>query len=388
MKQETTLKRTSQRKYLFPIVAVFSLFIVCTTVILFTKSAEAGDDTQIFLPAVVTPREFEANLISNSFEEIAHIAHAGDERLFIVQRNGLIRILHDDSITTFLDLGSRVECCSGEEGLFALAFHPDYDTNGYFYVSFVGKEGDDNHLFVERYSVTGNPDVADVNSRAEMFEEPLDSPLHNGGGLAFNPTNGKLYLGVGDDQGSLIAQENSDKGKIIELNVDNYPDVTKDRVAKGFRNPWRLSFDPINGDLFIAEVGDDSWEEVNFMPNGATGLNYGWPCYEGPDVILDCAHHSVQPIYAYPHHPARAVIGGPVYRHSAADQPVYIFGDFATKEIYSLKTVNGVYEPTLEGTLPAEMTFLYSFGTASDGTLYAGGFGGGLYEVYIPGITP
>jgi len=390
MKKQTHLVTTSKNLQLVILFSVILLFFGLISIsITPSTNAEAVGENAIFVPIILSPREFEANLISSEFTSIAHITHAGDDRLFIVERNGLIKILHpNNTITTFLDWQINTECCAGEEGMFALAFHPDYAMNGHFYVSYIGEKWDSNWLFVDRFTVSNNPNVADANSAARIFEEQLDTPLHNGGGLAFHPFSANLFLGVGDDQGSLIAQEDSDKGRVIELIVDTYPAIGKTRVAKGLRNPWRLSFDPLSGNLFVGEVGDDSWEEINIIPNGATNMNFGWPCYEGPDEILDCAHNSTQPIYAYPHNPGRAIIGGPVYRTALGVTPRYVFGDFATKEIFTLQNVNGVYEANNEGTLPAEMQFLYSFGTGSDGTLYAGGFGGGLYEVYLPGVTP
>lgn len=396
MAHHTHSTRASKKPLMF-VFFVMILLMGVSTIMHITPST-AGADSEganpVFLPLIVKPREFEANLISDQFTSIAHIAHAGDDRLFIVERDGRIRILHPNAtITTFLDWRDNVFCCSGEEGMFTLAFHPDYASNGHFFVSYIGEKWGTHWLFVDRFTVSANPDIADAGSAARIFEVSLGSPLHNGGGLAFHPISGNLFLGVGDDQGSLIAQEDSDKGKIIELIVDSYPVVGKIRVAKGLRNPWRLSFDPLAGNLFIGEVGDDSWEEVNLILNGGSDLNFGWPCYEGPDVIIDCAHDSSQPIYAYPHNPARAIIGGPVYRSSNSIQPTYIFGDFATKEIFTLINVNGVFTPTLVGTLPAGMDFLYTFGTGSDGTLYAGSYNNSvrrsfLYEIYIPGVTP
>ena len=186
------------------------------------------------------------------------------------------------------------------------------------------------------------------------------APLHNGGGLAFNKDteNPLLYLGVGDDQGLLIAQENSDKGRILTLDVDRYPDVHKVRLAKGLRNPWRLTFD-VNGDLFIAEVGDDSWEELNYLPPWANSRNFGWPCLEGPDIILDCALDSTQPVYAYSHAEGSAIIGGPILRDNINEPFRYVFGDFATKRVSTLEKVDGEYVATIEGYMPDELTFLF-----------------------------
>lgn len=391
MTHQTQSIAATQKPRLLPLFAIGLLLLVALVTILLTSaaSAETEGTNTIYLPAITTPLAFEATLISSDFSSIAHITHAGDERLFIVERDGRIQILHpNNTITTFLDWRDNVFCCSGEEGMFAVAFHPNYAENGYFYVSYIGEKWDSHWLLVDRFTVSANPDVADANSAVRIFNVNMGTPLHNGGGLAFHPLSGNLFLGVGDDQGSLIAQEESDKGRVLELIVDTFPDVGKIRTAKGLRNPWRLNFDPVSGDLYVGEVGDDSWEEVNLIPNGAEDMNFGWPCYEGTDLILDCAHFSTFPIYQYPHNPARAIIGGPVYRHDAAEVPRYIFGDLATKQIFTLEPTSMGYTVNLEGTLPDSMTFLYSFGAGSDGTLYAGGFGGGLYEIHIPGVTP
>lgn len=363
----------------------------------------AGVEPGAYLPLIMQPRPF-AEEVASGFSPagVSHITHAGDERLFIVERDGRVKILHpDQTVTTFLDIADRV-IYDGEQGLFTLVFDPDYASNGYFYVAYTGlRPGWENYWFyVSRFQVTANPDVADPASENRFFMVQMVSVLHNGGGMAFSPMDGWLYVGVGDDQQLMVAQESSDKGKIVRLDVsaigggvngqpgiETVTAVSADRIAKGLRNPWRFDFDAVTGDLYIGEVGDNSWEEVNMIPNGYTGSNYGWPCMEGPDVILvgdpRCmAPHAYTPsLHFYPHHPACAIIGGHVFRPDGPQSPPYfVFGDACTREVFTIHPQGGQWVVDSVGQI-TELAQLNSFGLDHEGNLYASGFPGTLYRL-------
>lgn len=352
-----------------------------------------GSDNLTYLPIISVPRGFEANPIAGTFGSITHITHAGDDRLFIGQRDGRVHILYPDGQqSTFLDISSRVIDDGTEQGFFAIAFHPDYANNGYFFVSYTGSRYNqgDFWLFVSRFQVTGDPNVADPNSEERVLQVQMTSVLHNGGGLVFNPIDGKLYVGVGEDQGLLIAQDlGSTKGKIVRLDVDAFPAVTTEKIAMGLRNPWRIDVDPISGTLWIADVGDDSWEEINVMSTDSDAIpNFGWPCMEGNDVILNssnCQSPSsyAAPFYAYAHNPACAIVGGYFFRNSLGE-PRYLFGDVCTRNVFVLAYKNSTWQAENVGQLPSEMGLLTTFGVDNEGTYYAGGFPNALYELYIP----
>ncbi|MCZ6682028.1 MAG: PQQ-dependent sugar dehydrogenase, partial [Planctomycetota bacterium] len=225
------------------------------------------------------------------------VAPADDfDRLFIVQQNGQVRILDLNSSTVlgadFLDISGLVNF-AGERGLFSLAFHPNYALNGLFYINYTNLAG---NTVIAQYSVSGDPDLADGGSAVILRTISQDFANHNGGQLQFGP-DGMLYIGMGDggsgddpferaqDDGSLL-------GKMLRLDVDNPPTyIPPDNPAsmplpevwaKGLRNPWRFSFDRLTGDLYIADVGQDSREEIDFQPASSSGgENYGWDCREG-----------------------------------------------------------------------------------------------------------
>jgi len=226
-------------------------------------------------------------------------------RLFIVEQAGTIKILRDGAVlgTAFLDISALVQSpASGggnEEGLLGLAFHPDYATNGWFFVYYTNLTG--SHNIVARYTVSANPDVADSGSRVEVIATAHPSGLDQDGGmLAFNPHDGYLYIGSGSDGASNCDPQNnaqnlhSNLGKILRLQVDSLPYSTagnpwdgsatgNDEIwAYGLRNPWRFTIDPVTGVILIGDVGESIWEEIDCQVPGSTGgENYGWKNFEG-----------------------------------------------------------------------------------------------------------
>jgi len=338
----------------------------------------------------------------------------GTGRLFIAQQTGEIVILDGGSLlgTPFLDLSSRVTCC-GERGLLGLAFHPDYGTNGQLFVDFTETVGGQLRTVVARYTVSaGVPDVADPTS--EEILVTIDQPAgnHNGGQLAFGP-DGFLYIGTGDGGGGGDPNENGQNtgvllGKVLRIDVDgtdpglayavpaDNPFVgvasARDEIwAYGLRNPWRFSFDRREGDLWIADVGQSMWEEIDLQPAGDPGgESYGWDCREGlhpyddpnGDQNATCpASGFVDPILEYGHSAGRCSITGG-YRYRGDAEPrlrgVYFYADFCSGEIFG--TI-----PKCPGATPQwESRVLYdapynitAFGEDASGEIYFTQFAGG-----------
>jgi glucose/arabinose dehydrogenase len=292
---------------------------------------------------------------------IVDIANAGDdsERLFLVQQSGRIYIVHDggEMETTFLDIQDRVKF-GGEQGLLSMAFSPDYKTSGYFYVWYTDSVGD---TVLSRFKVSDDPDIADAQS--EQIVLTVDQPFsnHNGGRLQFGP-DGMLYLGLGDGGGAFDPDGNAQDGgtllgKLIRIDVNplhgtyavpgNNPFVgnglIRDEIwALGLRNPWRISFDRMTGDLFIADVGQNELEEVNFQPGGsAVGRNYGWDIMEASQCAgggNGCDKSGLTlPVAEYGHDGDNcSITGGEVYR--GTDYPnlygMYLFADYCSGKIW------------------------------------------------------
>ena len=289
-------------------------------------------------------------------------APIGDPRLFVVEQDGLIRILSAGALlpSPFLDASGLTDD-SGEQGLLGLAFPPDYATSGLFYVNYTDLSGD---TVIARYRVSGNPNVADAGSAEVLLTIPQTDVNHNGGHLAFGP-DGYLYIGMGDGGGAgdpFNAAQSDDTllGKMLRIDVSGGwgsgysipptnphvgPGDPLDEIwAKGLRNPYRWSFDRTTGDLYIGDVGQARREEIDFEPAADPGgRNYGWRLMEGslcfnPAVGCPTAQ-LVLPLYEYGHASGRcSVTGGYVYRGGIISaQGRYFFADFCTGEIWSFR---------------------------------------------------
>ncbi len=349
-------------------------------------------------------------------------APPGDtQRLFIVEAqvgsSGRIRILNlgtgSLNSTPFLTISNVAT--GDEQGLLGLAFHPQYAQNGYFYVNYTDSSGT---TIVRRFTASANPDVADTTSGMQVLSIAQPASNHNGGWLGFGP-DGYLYIGMGDGGGSGDPDGNGQNinvllGKMlrIDVNGDDFPgDATRnyaippdnpfvgvagaDEVwAYGLRNPWRPSFDRATGDLYIADVGQSAWEEVDFQPAGsAGGQNYGWRCYEGSHEYdtTDCAPASTMifPIYEYSHASGCAVTGGYVYRGSQICdlRGTYFFADYCSARIWSFRydgaTLTGFQERTAELAPGGGLTInsISSFGEDAAGELYIVDLGGDVYKI-------
>lgn len=360
-------------------------------------------------------------LVSSDFDRPVDIANAGDgsKRLFIVDQTGYIRIidsLGNQLATPFLDIDSKT-FSSGERGLLGLAFHPDYQTNGYFFVNYTDNDSDTK---IARYKVSGsNPDSADVSSEKIMFD--IDQPYlnHNGGCLKFSPVDGYLYIALGDGGNGgdpqCHAQDSLDLlGKILRVdvdqNIDTVPyygipgdnpfvgneDALDEIWCVGLRNPWRISFDRDNGDLWIADVGQGVQEEVNFqLASSNGGENYGWKvmegmnCYDPDPIDEDCPAGTplcnspiyTNPMFYYTHtetEGGKSLTGGFVYRGCKYPrlEGYYIMADYISGNVWLLDSLGGdIFYDNLQSKIS-------SFGESESGELYATSLtGNALYEV-------
>lgn len=338
-----------------------------------------------------------------------HLAHAGDGsgRLFVVEKRGRIRVIEKGEVleTPFLDITDRVGSSAYEQGLLGLAFALDYPDSGSFYVNYTDRNGD---TVVERYRVTEDPNQADPNSGQAILR--LDQPFanHNGGNLVFGP-DGFLWIGTGDGGSGGDPQGNGQNGetllgKMLRLDVsqgDPYaipPDnpflqdeAVRDEIwALGLRNPWRYSFDRETGDLYIADVGQNRFEEVNFTPVGtAGGLNFGWNIMEGLRCFQPpqgCDQDGlVLPVAEYPLQGANcAVTGGFVYRGQAFPELTghYFFGDFCSGLLWSLDRGEGGEWAMTE--LARTGMSISSFGQDEAGELYVLDMAGGTVSRLTP----
>ena len=319
--------------------------------------------------AAVTPagtRAAEVRLVTvaSGFDRPLFVTSAGDgsERLFVVEQGGRIRIVDAGKVLDppFLDITGIVNDGAAERGLLGLAFHPDYETNGHFYVHFNDASGD---VVIARYTVSDDPDLADATSQKVILTiRHREADNHNGGMLAFGPDDGYLYIAVGDGgsgQSGNAQKKSKLLGKILRIDVDessggrayaipaDNPFVERRKArpeiwAYGLRNPFRFSFDRQTGDMFIGDVGQNAWEEIDFGLPGQGGLNYGWHIMEGSHCFKppkDCKKRGLTlPIHEYSHDVGNVVTGGYVYRGIAMPEldGTYVFTDFGSRDLWGL----------------------------------------------------
>ncbi len=319
----------------------------------------------------------------------------GSGRMFILEQVGRIRVVQNGLLlaTPFLDITDRVGSNSSERGLLGLAFHPHYKDNGYFYVNYTDKRGNTN---ISRFQVTADPNVADPSSEKVLLHVDQPFPNHNGGKTIFGP-DGYLYLGLGDggSQGDPYGNGQNTNvllGKILRIDVDhgNPYAIPPDNPfvkgggrpeiwAYGLRNPWRFSFDQVTGDLYIADVGQDTWEEVDVVSSHSAGLNFGWNYYEGLHPYTGQPPPGINitmPVTEYSHAEGGcAIIGGYVYRGTLMEwQGVYFYGDECSGKVWGLvHTESGWQSQFLYDT---GLT-LSSFGQDGSGEVYLAGYGDG-----------
>lgn len=338
-------------------------------------------------------------------------AHDGSNRLFITLQAGQIVIYDGTQVlpTPFLNIDPLVSCCQ-ERGLLSVAFHPDYVNNGFFFINYTDVDGD---TVIARYTVSADPNVADHSSAVVLLTVPQPFGNHNGGQLQFGP-DGFLYIGMGDGGSGGDPFNNAQNlgtfhGKILRIDVDNgfpyaiplnnpfigNPGALDEIWAFGLRNPWRFSFDRLTGDLFVADVGQDAWEEINFQLFGSSGgENYGWRFMEGNHCFnppANCNDGTLTlPILEYSHSLGCSVTGGYRYRGSQIPQlfGTYLYGDFCSGLLWGA-TENGPNDWSTELLLDTDIS-ISAFGEDQFGEVYLAHYSaasGAIYRVR-PVIDP
>jgi glucose/arabinose dehydrogenase len=333
---------------------------------------------------------------ASGFTRPLEITNAGDSRLFVVEQGGLIKILNPDGTINpnpFLNISSLITN-SGEKGLLGLAFHPNYGTNGFFYINYINLDG---NTVIAKYTVdSGNPNIANPSSGSILLTITQPYANHNGGTLKFGP-DGYLYIGMGDggsggDPENRAQNINELLGKMLRINVNSgtpysipsdnpYVGIAgADEIwAIGLRNPWKFSFDKKLGNLWIADVGQDNVEEINIAATTQSGLNYGWRCYEG-DAAYNTANCPSQASMKFPlktiNHSTGAcsVTGG--YAYNGTVYPnfngLYFFTDYCNPQI-GMMTTNGTvtFSEVFSG------NNFSTFGEDSNGELYVAAINNG-----------
>lgn len=341
-----------------------------------------------------------------TFSESLLLTNAGDntDRLFVVERRGIINVFENNpnvlNSKIFLNIQSQVNSNHSEGGLLGLVFHPDYSQNGKFYVSYTYS-----NLWsrISEFTVSSDLDSADFLSERPILDLQQPAGNHNGGHIAFGP-DGFLYIGFGDGGGGGDQYQNGQNlqtlhGAILRIDVnnaqgsleyaipvdnpfvDNLNGWREEIFAYGIRNPWRFSFDPLNGHLWLGDVGQGLWEEVDLIISGA---NYGWNIMEGTHCYNSSSCDTTGltlPIAEYSHNLGQSITGGYVYRGSNPDLQrlygVYLYGDFSTGRIWGLKYEN---QTVTENKLIAQSgAAIASFGEDENGEVYVVDYGGRIF---------
>ncbi len=371
----------------------------------------------LLCPIVMKSQTIDLLSFGTGFNKPVNIKNAGDDRLFVVEQDGVIQILNSDSTintTPFLDINGLVIDIFGigdERGLLGLAFHPNYSNNGFFYVNYIDTNG---NTIVSRFSVSNtDANIADPNSELVLLNITQPFSNHNGGDMAFG-LDGYLYISSGDggsggDPGNRAQDLNTLLGKILRIDVNNTSNgknysipsgnpffndgdaTTLDEIwAYGLRNPWRFSFDRQIGDLWIADVGQGTFEEINMVSSTTSGLNYGWRCYEGNSVFnnTDCPDASVLtfPIAEYSHSDSGnfkcSITGGYRYRGTIYSNfsGLYFFADYCSNEIGFLKENGSNWDMSFSTVFDGNGWT--TFGEDINGELYIAGINSGtIYKI-------
>lgn len=378
-------------------ILLFGLFI-------FTLGMGSIAAQEATIPQVPNGNQYQLQEIAGGFTRplLAIGANDGSNRLFIVEQGGRIWVMVNGKVEKqpFLDVSGIVSVDSNERGLLGLAFHPQYKTNGVFFINYTDVDG---NTVVARYStLASNANVADPNSASYVIQIKQPYPNHNGGNIAFGP-DGYLYIGMGDGGSQGDPQGNGQNpkallAKILRLDIDSAQPYAapKDNPfasdanfapevwAMGLRNPWRFSFDRATGDLYIGDVGQNQWEEVNFQAAGQGGLNYGWNIMEAThrysgEPVKDGL---IAPIAEYSHaNGGCSITGGYVYRGETlkALNRVYLFADYCSGKIWStFRDAAGAWQtnPFIDTDFA-----ISSFGQDDAGELYVINQGGSILKL-------
>ena len=328
-------------------------------------------------------------VVVKGLDSLTHVAAPASEpgRLYVVEQRGTIRVVEQGRVRAkpFLDIRSRV-VSGGEQGLLSVAFHPRYATNHLFYVDYTDRAG---NTRVVEYRSDGMSAIP--SSARQLFYAWQPFTNHNGGQLAFGP-DGLLYIGLGDGGSGSDPNNNGQTtknklAKIWKLDVDRRG-ARPVTAFYGLRNPWRFSFDRATGDLYIADVGQGNWEEIDYVPRAQLGglLNFGWAHYEGTATFdasrtLDPRGTLVFPIEVYGHDAGCSATGGFVYRGKAQPDLTgrYVYGDYCSGTVWSLRVRDGkAADERKESFMIPGLT---SFGEDARGGLYAVSENGTLYRI-------
>lgn len=376
-------------KFLTIIIVILGIAVACS-------SSSSDKNT--------SPPVLALSLVASGLTSPVHITNAGDGsgRIFVIERAGVIKIMKDGvvPVTPFLDISARVGT-AGEGGLLSLAFPPGYATKNYFYVYYTNLQGD---TVVARYYLSNDPNIADLNSEEVVFTAAQPFANHNGGQIAFGPDS-YLYIGLGDGGGGGDPQGNGQNpgtvlGKMLRIDTEsgaspyavpqdnpfiNDPAYQPEIWALGLRNPWRFSFDSLTGDLYIGDVGQATYEEIDLQQASSHGgQNYGWNIMEGMHCYnnASCDQTGLTlPISEYDHSEGCSVTGGHVYRGTLYPSlnGYYLFGDYCSGRIWGLKGTGSLSQLLLDTDLS-----IATFGRDETGELYVTDLtGGGVYQIVV-----
>ena len=360
--------------------------------------------TPNFVASIPDPENYRWAEVVSGLQLPVAIDNAGDGsgRLFVIEKPGRIRVVQEAKLlpAPFLDITDRVGANSSERGLLGLAFHPKYKENGFFYVNYTDKNG---NTVISRFQAAADPNTADKTSEKKLLGIQQPFPNHNGGSVAFGP-DGYLYVGLGDggsggDPKGYGQSTNTLLGKILRIDVDNgdpYAIPTDNPFAAagggggnpeiwayGLRNPWRFSFDSASGDLYIGDVGQGDWEEIDFLAAGsAGGANFGWNAMEGSHPFNGSDSPSfVAPVTEYSHGEGDcSVSGGYVYRGAALPEwdGVYFYGDYCSGKVWGLLKAGSSWQSAF---LFDTGMSISTFGVDENGEIYLAWYGGGIYRL-------
>jgi glucose/arabinose dehydrogenase len=305
------------------------------------------------------PKGYTWSPVFSGLERLTDLADAGDGRMLALEQPGRIRLIVDGSVVDqpFMDIVGRVGSQGNEQGLLGIALHPKYAENGLLYVNYNNPDGT---TIIARYQASSDRTQADPATEKILLTADQPYANHNGGAMVFGP-DGYLYIGLGDGGSGGDPQGNGQKvttllGKILRVDVDNgdpyaiptdnpFADGQQGRAeiwALGLRNPWRFSFDRASGDVYIGDVGQNQWEEIDYLPAGsAGGANFGWNFREGANAYQGeppAGLQLVEPVAQYQHPEGCSVTGGYVYRGEALPElsGIYLYGDFCNGRIWGL----------------------------------------------------
>ena len=337
------------------------------------------------------PNEYAWVAVVSGLERITDMVDAGDGRMLVLEQPGRIRLIQDGQLIAqpFLDISARVGSQGNEQGLLGFALHPNYAENGLFFVNYTKTNGD---TVISRFQASAERTSADPAGEKVLLTVDQPYANHNGGSMAFGP-DGYLYLGLGDGGSGGDPLGNGQKlttllGKVLRLDVDQgdtyaippdnpFGDGQKGRAeiwAYGLRNPWRFSFDRATGELYIGDVGQNQWEEIDYLPAGsAGGQNFGWNYREGANPYQGeppAGLVLVEPVAQYKHPEGCSVTGGFVYRGSELPEfsGIYLYGDYCTGRVWGLlRLADGSWKNQV---LFDSGAFVTSFGEDRSGELY------------------